>query len=194
MSKRDPVLSPELIKILKIFILSALALVFVLSFFDDYRAKNSGKDRTFHVNDSNRLYFQNVRSIHYDREVRQDAGMVLFRHRKRFQSDSLPTLDLVILLNTGKDEAYIYFELKNADWPIQIRTSSSGVHAAFDFANGNNQDHLDLFEKLVPAITSNAEFGLVLGEKIVSLWAEEKEKDALKTVVEDYFRLLDKTN
>lgn len=190
MTKRDPILTPELIKILKIFIFSSLALVFVLSFFNDYRADNSGKDRTFHMTDSNRLYFQNVRSIYYDREVRRDAGMVLFRHRKRFQSDSLPTLDLVIVLNPGKDDAYIYFELKNADWPIQIRTSLAGTESTFDFANGNNQDHFDLFTKLIQPIESNAEFELVLGEKTFSIWSAEEEKESLKTVTEDYLRIL----
>lgn len=62
----------------------------------------------------------NVRAIHYDREVRRDAGMTLFRHGKRLQSDAQPTVDLVILLNPVKDDAYIYFELKNADWPIRL--------------------------------------------------------------------------
>lgn len=142
------------------------------------------------MTDSNRLYFQNVRSIYYDREVRRDAGMVLFRHRKRFQSDSLPTLDLVIVLNPGKDDAYIYFELKNADWPIQIRTSLAGTESTFDFANGNNQDHFDLFTKLIQPIESNAEFELVLGEKTFSIWSAEEEKESLKTVTEDYLRIL----
>lgn len=152
MTKRDSTLTPELIKILKIFIFSSLGLVLVLSFFNDYRANNTGEDRTFHVSDSNRLYFLNVRSIYYDREIRRDAGMTLFRHGKRFQSDSLPTLDLVILLNPVKENAFIYFELKNGDWPIQIRAKSDEIDEVFEFSNGNNADHFDLLKKLKPAI------------------------------------------
>jgi len=194
MSKRDPIFTPELVKILKIFIFSSLALVLVLSFFNGYRANNSGEDRTFRVTDSNRLYFQNVRSIHYDREIRQDASMTLFRHRKRLEADTLPSLDLVIILNPVKDDAYIYFELKNGEWPIQIRTTYSGMVETIVFGNGNNLDHFDLLRKITPAIEQNAQFELILGEKIYPLWAEEKEKDALKSVSEDYFRLLDITN
>lgn len=194
MSKRDPILTPELVKILKIFFGSSLILVLFFSFFDDYRANYSGEDRTFRVADSNRLYFQNVRSIYYDREVRQDAGMVLYRHRKRLRSDSIPTLDLVIILNPVKDDAYIYFELRNADWPIQIRVDSLAVKKSFDFANGNNQGHFQLFEKLVPLVEENAEFELVLGEKTFPLWAGEKEKESLRAIAEDYLRLLSLTN
>ena len=194
MSKRDPIFTPELVKVLKIFIFSSLALVLVLSFFNGYRANNSGEDRTFRVTDSNRLYFQNVRSIHYDREIRQDASMTLFRHRNRLETDTLPSLDLVIILNPVKDDAYIYFELKNGEWPIQIRTTYSGMVETIDFGNGNNLDHFNLFKKIAPLIEQNAQFELILGEKLYPLWAEEKEKDVLKTVSEDYLRLLDITN
>ncbi len=194
MAKRDPVLTPDLIKILKIFIFSSLGLVLVLSFFNGYRANNTGEDRTFRITDASRLYFQNVRSVYYDREIRRDAGMTLFRHGKRLQSDSLPTLDLVILLNPAKDDAYIYFELKNADWPIQIRAKSKETDQVFQFANGNNSDHFNLLQKLRPVIDQDFEFQLILGEKEYPLWSEEKEKTALKSVVEDYYRLLEQSN
>lgn len=194
MNKRDPTLTPELIKILKIFIFSSLGLVLILSFFNDYRANNTGDDRTFHVSDANRLYFLNVRSIHYDREIRRDAGMSLFRHGKRFQSDTLPTLDLVILLNPVKDNAFIYFELKNGDWPIQIRAKSNDAAEVFEFSNGTNADHLNLLKSLKPAIDQDSDFELILGEKSFPLWSAAKEMPALKSVVEDYFRLIEQTN
>lgn len=194
MTKRDPILTPELVKILKIFIFSSLGLVLVVSFFNEYRANNSGEDRTFKMNDSNRIYFLNVRSIHYDREIRRDAGMTLFRHDKRMQSDSLPTLDPVILLNSGKDNAYIYFELKNAEWPIRISTKAGTETQVFDFSNGNNAAHFEMLEKLRLSILGNAEFELISGRKTFPLWSKEMEKEAVKSVMEDYFRLLNQTN
>ncbi|MBN7809788.1 hypothetical protein J0A68_02385 [Algoriphagus sp. H41] len=194
MAGRDSILTPELVKVLKIFIFSALALVLVLSFFNEYRADNTGEDRSFKVADSDRIYFQNVRAINYEREIRRDAGMTLFRHRNRLETDTRPTLDLVILLNPSKDEAYVYFELANADWPVRIQTSLSGNQEIFDFANGNNHAHLELFKKLLPAIKGDAEFKLIVGEKSFPLWAGEEEKEALKTIAEDYLRLLAKTN
>ena len=194
MKQRDPILTPELVKVLKIFIFSALAVVVVLSFFNDYRADNTGEDRTFRVADADRIYFQNVRAINYEREIRRDAGMTLFRHRSRLETDSRPTLDMVILLNPNKDEAYLYFELANADWPVGIKTILSGKEEVFEFANGNNHAHLELFQKLLPAIDGDAEFELTIGEKSFPLWAGEEEKEALKTTSEDYLRLLAKIN
>ncbi|WP_111668878.1 hypothetical protein [Algoriphagus litoralis] len=194
MSKRDPVLTPELIKILKIFIFSSLGLVLVFSFFNEYRANNTGQDGTFRINDSNRLYFLNVKAIQYDREIRRDAGMTLYRHAKRKQSDSIPTLDMVILLNASKEEAYIYLELKNADWPIELSVKSSGTSRILEFTNGNNLDHFAIVKKLKAFIDADAEFELLVHKKPIPLWSTELEKKAIKSVLEDYFRLLDLIN
>lgn len=194
MVKKDPILTPELVKILKIFIFSSLGLVLVFSFFNSYRANNSGEDRTFKVNNSNRIYFLNIRSIHYDREIRHDAEMTLFRHGKRKQSDSIPTLDLIILLNQAKEEAYIYLELKNADWPIQISAKSERQSRVFTFTNGNNADHFAMFQKLSPFIEEDATFELIVNQESFPLWANEIEKQAMKSIVADYFRLLNHTN
>jgi hypothetical protein len=194
MPSNDPVLTPELIRILKIFILSSLGLVLVFSFFNTYRAENTGEDKTFWVTDANRIYFLNMRALKYEREYRRDAGMTLFRHENRFQPDSIPTLDPVILLNPKKDEAYIYFELRNAEFPIKIKAKSSHGDRIFDFSNGNNQSHLQLFMDLKPLIEENFVFELEVNQKSFPLWSSEKEKEVLKTVSEDYFRLLNPTN
>ncbi|GMQ25495.1 hypothetical protein Aoki45_21770 [Algoriphagus sp. oki45] len=190
MPARDPILSPEIFRILKIFIFSSLGMVLVFSFFDGYRADNSGKDRSFLAADANRIYFLNVRGIHYDREMRRDAGMTLFRHSKRVESDSIPSFFPVIILNPAKDEAYIFFELKKADYPIQIFAQKGEESEILNFSNGNNSDHFQLLSQLKPYLEEDYSFQLKVGDNTFTLWAEENELSILKTVMEDYFRLL----
>ena len=119
--------------------------------------------------------------------------MTLYRHGKRYKSDSVPTLDLVILLNSGKEEAYVYFELKNAEWPILISIKSASESQVLEFTNGNNFEHLAILQKLRTFIEEDSEFELVFNEKYIPLWSTEMEKEAVKSVVEDYFRLLNLT-
>jgi hypothetical protein len=194
MPVRDPVLTPELIRILRIFIFSSLALVLALSLFNSYRADNTGEDKTFRVIDANRLYFLNVRAIHYDREIRRDAGMTVFRHGKRVELEKMVSLNPIILLNPIKEEAYVYLELKNASFPIEIVAKSSRDLKSFNFSNGNNQDHLNFLKTLQPYIEKDYQLEVVLEGKSMPLWSGEKEKEAVKTVLEDYFRLLNHTN
>ena len=190
MPAKDPVLTPELLRVIKIFLFSALGLVLVLSFFNSYRADNTGQDRTFRVADADRLYFLNVRGLSYDREVRKDAGMTLFRHGKRKVDEENPTFFPLIIQNPIKDEAYIYFELLHADYPIKIISKSAETIDSVEFSNGNNQDHFDLMKRIKPWIEADYDFELAISGKRFPLWSDEKEKDVLKTIMEDYFRLL----
>ncbi|MBN3581539.1 hypothetical protein JYB64_04020 [Algoriphagus aestuarii] len=191
-SSRDPIFTPELIKILKIFGLASLLLVFVFSFFNDKRADNTGEDRTFKVNDSNRLFFLNLRSIHYEREARIDAKMTLFRHKDTIQNDKPWNLILVIILNSLKNESYIYFELQNLKWPIELKAVSAGEEQKFHLENGNNKQFFDYLTSLKPWIEEDADFFIQKDGTWKSIWETEIEKESLKEIMDDYLKLLEK--
>ena len=190
MSSKAPVLTPDLIKVLKIFLGSALGLVLLLSFFDGYRANNTGKDRTFQVADADRLFFLNLRSIHYDREMRQEAGMELFRHGKRPNSDTIPEFFPAILLSSKTNEAYLFFELEGADYPIQIQANLGEEVIQISFDLGGNTAHKDLGKQLWSLLQQNASFKWTVDGKEYPIWQSESEKEVLKTVLTDYFRIL----
>ena len=190
MSSKAPVLTPDLIKVLKIFLGSALGLVLILSFFDGYRANNTGKERTFQVAAADRLFFVNLRSIHYDREVRQEADMEIFRHGKRLKSDTIPRFFPAILLPSKTNEAYLFFELEGADYPIQIQAKLRDQVIQIPFDLGGNTAHKALGEQLWPMLQQNASFSWLVGGKETPLWQTESEKEVLKTVLTDYFRIL----
>lgn len=190
MSSKAPVLTPDLIKVLKIFLGSALGLVLLLSFFDGYRANNTGKDRSFKVADADKLFFVNLRSIHFDRELRSEAKMELFRHGKRPKSDTIPSFFPAILLPSKANEAYLFFELEGADYPIQIQATLGDEVIQIPFDLSGNTAHKSLGEQLWPLLQQDASFSLLVRDKEIPLWQTESEKEVLKTVLTDYFRLL----
>lgn len=194
MASQDKVLTPELVRIIKIFLFSSFGLVLIFSFFNSYRANNTQKDRTFLVADSNRLFFLNLRAIHYDREIRRDAGMTLFRHSKRFQSDSLATLDPVIVLNPVKEEAYIFWELKNAEFPIEVIAFKGQDTLRLSLDQGNNLTYYQFFKDITPLLQDDYQFILNGQAGDSPLWYNEQEREILKTLVEDYLRLLNQTD
>ena len=190
MFSKSPVLTPDLIKVLKIFLGSALALVLLLSFFDGYRANNTGKERTFQVADADRLFFVNLRSIHYDRELRSEAKMELFRHGKRPKFDTIPSFFPAILLPSKTKEAYLFFELEGADYPIQIQAILGEEVIQIPFDLSGNTAHKSLGEQLWPLLQQQASFKLLLQGKEYPLWQTESDQEVLKTVLTDYFRIL----
>lgn len=190
MSSKAPVFTPDLIKVLKIFLGSALGIVLLLSFFDGYRADNTGKERTFQVADADRLFFLNLRSIHYDREVCQEADMELYRHGKRPKFDSIPSFFPAILLPSKTKEAYLFFELEGADYPIQIQAMLGDEVIQIPFDLGGNTAHKALGEQLWSLLQQNASFSLNVNGKEYPLWQTESDQEVLKTVLTDYFRIL----
>ena len=190
MSSKAPVLTPDLIKVLKIFLGSALGLVLILSFFDGYRANNTGKERTFQIAAADRLFFVNLRSIHYDREVRQEAVMEIFRHGKRLKSDTIPRFFPAILLPSKTNEAYLFFELEGADYPIQIQVILGDEVIQIPFDLSGNTVHKSLGEQLWPLLQQQASFKLLVEGKETPLWQTESDQEVLKTVLTDYFRIL----
>jgi len=190
MSSKAPVFTPDLIKVLKIFLGSALGIVLLLSFFDGYRADNTGKDRSFQVAAADKLFFLNLRSIHYDRELRQEAEMELFRHGKRLIDSKNPSFFPAILFPSKKEEAYLFFELEGADYPIQIQVMDQGKETLISFDLAGNAAHKALAEQLRPFLQREASFTWEVNGRKSPLWANESEKEVLKTVLTDYFRVL----
>ncbi len=193
MSSKAPVLTPDLIKVLKIFLGSALGLVLILSFFDGYRANNTGKDRSFQVADADRLFFVNLRSIHYDRELRKEAEMEIFRHGKRSRINTIPGFFPAILLPSKTNEAYLFFELEGVDYPIQIQAKFGEDIIQIPFDLEGNTAHKALGEQLWTLLQQNASFSLSVDGKEYPLWQTESEKEVLKTVLTDYFRILNQS-
>jgi hypothetical protein len=187
--KSDTILTPELIKIIKGFGLASVALVVFFSFFNERRANNTGQDEIFLMSSSARLYFSNVRGINYEREVRRDAGMQIFRNKAFSNKDDNPNLLLILILNPGKDEAYIYLEPINLDWPITIRLKSTNGLESPTFENGNKSDHLRYCKILKTAIEGSELIELQTDEGWIPIWTSQKEKEAIKAVLEDYQKL-----
>lgn len=190
MPKTDPIFTPELIRVMKIFGFISIGIVLVLSFFNTKRANNSGDDPTFRMADSNRLFFLNLNAINYDREYRKDAGMILYRHADREKSDIEPILDLAIILNPSKDEAYLYFEPQQMDWPIDFKIISGEQEIFYTIENGDKMAYLSYIEKLSPFLETEAKFFIKQDEDWTEIWREPSAKSALKSTQEDYFRLI----
>ncbi|MDE0561089.1 hypothetical protein OU792_13905 [Algoriphagus sp. NF] len=191
MPSKDPILTPELLKIIKIFGAASILLVVVFSFFDSYRANNSGEDRTFRMTSSSRLYFLNLKAINYDRENRNDAGMVLYRHNGFGLDSEEATLILVLILNSQKDESYLYLEPKNIDWPIRLSFDENGQTRQLNLENGNKFDHLEQVTQLQKLLEEEVKLFLLDEDQKIPLWGSESEKDAIKSTFEDYFRIIE---
>jgi hypothetical protein len=187
-------LSPDLLRLLKLFLLPSLGLVLLLSFFDDYRANNTGKDRSFSVTAADRLFFMNLRSVHYDREFRRDADMILFRHDQRVIEEGSLYFFPALVWHPKKEEAYLFFEWQEGKQPEELLVIKGDELIRLPLALAGNESHKALGEALLLLLEQGATFTATLEGKEIPLWAGEMEKEVLKTVLSDYFRVLNQAS
>ncbi len=191
-NQQDKVLTPELIKIMKIFGISSMAIVLLLSFFNEQRADNSGAEASImRVALAERIFFKNVRASYYDIDGHNEAKMTIYRYGKRIKKADRPLLNLSILLNKIKDEAYIYLEHSD-QLPLRMRWTlekqkQSGELA---FSGGDKFAHFSFVNELYPLLVANAYFELRHENSWEPFLINQKEKEVLRITCADYFRMI----
>jgi len=184
-----------MMKLFKIFGLGTLLWVSVLSFFNEKReVADDGTPKTS-ITSASRLYFMNVRQTFYDRENRQDAKMNIFRLSKRELTDLQPVINLSIIINRVKDDAYIFVEpsafIDNEG--LEVRYSfNEEVFGSIPFAGGNRYEHYRFVERLYPLLLEDASFEIKVGEDWLPILEEKRERDAFRITAFDYFRLTER--
>lgn len=182
-------LSPEMIRILKIFGLGSLLFVLLLSFFNEKRADNSGDEKSMmRITDADRLFFKNLRAVHYDVEGRDDAKITIYRHGKRIKNPTSPQINLAILINRIKDEAYIFVEPFPEELPLQLKwqDENNGKEGELSFYGGDTFAHYDFVSNLIPLLDENIKVKMAVDDS----WQPVLEEvDVLKTTIKDYYRL-----
>lgn len=192
MSKNDP-LSPEMLKIIKIFGIGSLTFVLILSFFNEKRANNSGTVvSVLSISDAERLYFKNIRGLYYDLESRDDAKMSVYRYGKRIREADHPLFNLSILVNRVKDEAYIYIEPWSELNSFSLRATVENQTDTLEYISGDKFVHFCFVEKLYPFLLKNTYFETLIDEVWIPILVDEKERDALRITIKDYYRLINK--
>ncbi|MGY6742648.1 MAG: hypothetical protein ACXIUQ_07935 [Cecembia sp.] len=194
MSSAKDSFSPEMIRIFKIFGLGSLLFVLLLSFFNEKRANNSGEEKPMmRITDADRLFFKNLRALHYDLEGRDDAKINIYRHGKRTKDASIPHLNLSILINRVKDEAYIFVEPQPDELPLQLQWKNllSGEEGELSFYGGDTFAHFEFVSKLNFLLDENIQFKMAVGDSWEPVLTE---MEVIKTTIKDYYRLTNNPN
>lgn len=156
--------------------------------------KNKGIDRekfTFKTDDGTEIFFKNMRQSYYDLEENEAAKFNIFRHKSRFTQDSLPILNLAIVVNYLQDEAYILLEpnaLLQTYHPLTITWEDTSIDkkGQFNLDIMNRENMLEFSSLLYEAILANYQLSLHDG---TPLWQHPKQREAFRVTMSDYYRL-----
>ena len=196
---QNQIFTPELIRIVKIFGGISIVLVLFLSFFNEKRANNTGKSISIlHVGDAERIFFKNVRVANYDVEVSQDAKLTIYRHRNRtlMEGHEGAFLNLSIFLNRDNNEAIIYVEASQEEIPLHLKWFNKETHeqGELKFEGGDKFSHFDFVQKFYPLLAEDYSIQILENENWVIFLTDYKEREVLKTICMDYYRMINFSN
>ena len=175
-------------------------ITFILLCSGCFPGKNKHVDENeprFHTTDASELFFKNVRSAYYDLQDMETAKLRVYRFHDRITGDTIPTINLAIVENWSKDEAYVLMEpqgtLAKYD-SINLtyfnpKTSQSGtlmVHL------NNIDDQFRDASKIYQQIKSGAQWSFIVDDGTkMPLFPEEDSREAFRLTMFDFYRLVE---
>jgi len=184
----------EMVRLLKIFGLTSLGLVLLLSLFNERRANNSGVDPTFRISDPGMLFFKNIRRIDYAVKHLPEANIDIYTH-KGFGSDSSKnTLILELIVHKNKNSASLYLVHQgqpNDQQALQLQIVDNGkVSDTLQLRQGNRYVHLKNSETLIKWLNrEKVAIETKVDEKWIPIIASPKEKEAFINTYQDFLKI-----
>lgn len=185
----------EMFKLLKIFGIASLGLVFLLSFFNDYRANNSGEDPTFAIKDAGLLFFYNLRRIDYRMERVPEAKIEIYTNEGFDEDSTRNTFNLDIIINKNKQTAFLYLKplgVFNGGGTLLLRNGNQPEKSVLTLATGtaDRYVHLEAAKKIVLWLQEEEGFVEVeVDQKWVPLTNNLEEKEAFLNTYNDFLKI-----
>ncbi len=148
----------------------------------------------FRVYDDTQIFFKNIRQSSYELEELKEAKLKVFRLKARKINNEIPQIQLAILVNWMKDEAYVltepnaFFEdveIISVDWHDEA-SDSTGV---IIMAQREKTNMLKFSNQIYEAIISGKKLTVTLNGTTFDFLSDPKEREAFRITMADYFRL-----
>jgi hypothetical protein len=164
-----------------------------------YPGRNRGLDPgrpAFATTDASELFFHNVRSPYYDKEEMPDAGLRVYRLGRRVQDENRPLLNLAIVHNWRRDQAFILIEPSTylmglPELRLRYRNAGTGEQGELLYEPGNREDQFRMATSIYLQIESGSEFSLLAWEEEFAFLAEKAEREAFRATMFDFYRLVE---
>lgn len=150
----------------------------------------------FDTTDASELFFKNVRKTYYDLEDQHAHKMLIYRFAKRVQTEDRPVLNLNLVINWRKDEAYVMFEHNHffeleGDKILSWYNEEGDKQDELFYTSTNIRNQFTMATKLYMAIKQGHTFKLQIGDETFDILATEAEREAFRITMYDFYRLVE---
>ncbi len=147
----------------------------------------------FKTGSDTQLFFKNVRQSYYDLEENKAAKVNVFRFSERELMDTVPILNLAIVNNYLKDEAYLLLEpnkfVGHADIIIRATHPQRRDTAIIALSDFHHASMLDFSTSVFERMSEGYKFTLKIKGTDWPILNTAKSREAFRITMADYFRL-----
>jgi hypothetical protein len=134
-----------------------------------------------------------MRQSDYDKEENEASGFQIYRHRDRKQSETLPVLNLAIVVNVMQDEAYLFLEpsegLSNEEELVVLLEKEQTAVDTLVLGTQNRDTYLEFASQIYEGIQGGAEFRILVDESWLPVLVDRDEREVFRITTSDYYRL-----
>jgi len=144
---------------------------------------------------SSLLYFKNIRSYYYNIYPNEKAPFILYRFKRRDRDTNSHKLQFTIVHNPLQNEAYLYAELPSYSKQYPSLSVKFPETKPFIWQDEQlkNDDYYQLGAQVFNhLIDGRAVYLCSANDTLAQLYASKKAKLNAETVLEDYFKLVNK--
>ena len=149
---------------------------------------------SFRTGDDTELFFKNIRQSYYDLEELKPANLNIFRLKKRPLELDLPVVNVAIVMNWVKDEAYVLVEpgpllqdepnLKVA-WKDTVNNDTGEIV----LEDRGKENMLEFASLLYEGIVAGRSVQIERNDKFMHFLRASKDREAIRITMSDYYRL-----
>ncbi|MTI22478.1 hypothetical protein E1176_15710 [Fulvivirga sp. RKSG066] len=146
---------------------------------------------TYKTGDDTELFFKNIRQSEYDFEENKAAKFNLFRYEDRVTTQETPVLNLAIVINYMKDEAYLLVEpndILDNEEVISVTVKDSDL--TFELSAFNHQSMLEFASQIYEQLLLDKNFVVMVNGEQTPVLNTLDEREAFRITMSDYYRLV----
>jgi len=149
------------------------------------------KQLDFKVLESDELYFKNLRQYYYEKKTREDAGFNLLNLKESNANQEIRKSYFTIVTDWRNDAAYIMLSV-DSSLIIPHRLTISSPLDTFIISEMNMERHQHVASKVYSALEDEkVSFYLLSAQnQEIEIWADHEERNLLKRILKDYFKLV----
>jgi len=173
------------------FFIVVLIGVCLVSCHPDKDRKIDGRKCKFECTEASVLFFKNMRAPYYDLEEMENAGLMVYRNKKRVKQAIHPIFNLAIVHNWRQDKVHLIVEPNQPGQTgplVVLAKAGKGNVDTLRFILRRHDEQFDFASRIYDEILDGKSLYILEGQKAAPFLTTDSEREVFRVTMFDFLR------